>query len=310
VTYDKPMSEISSMSTKYWGLQTGTLIYASDGIITVIGYNTGTFEVLHTIITYTDDSTSSIVNDDGILTWEETKGGNSEWDENSTIKSVIIGTDTNNIDEHAFGCCYSLTSITIPNSVTSISDWTFYECSSLLSIEIPETVESIGRYAFNGCTSLSSVTIPNSVTSIADAFWNCTALSSIEIPNSVTMLGHETFGFCSSLTSVYFNKPISEISSMAYKYWRLNVGTLIYASDGIITVTGTNTGTSKGYPTVITYTDDSTSSIVNDDGVLTQEEIKGEGNQWNANTTIKSVEIGTDTSSLDSNVFLSCTSLS
>lgn len=201
VYYNKPMSEISAMANKYWGIKTGTQIYALDGIIIVTGTNTGTMEEyvpVHTIITYTDDTTSSIVNDDGILTWEETKGGGNQYNENTTIKSVTIGSDTESIDYSAFDTCTALTSIIIPNSVISIGSMAFVSCSSLTSITIPNSVTSIDNYAFYGCTLLTSVT---------------------------------------------FDKPMSEISSMANKYWGLEIGTKIYASDGVITITGSNTET-------------------------------------------------------------------
>ena len=46
------------------------------------------------------------------------------------------------IEEHAFSCCKSLTSLTIPNSVTTIGDRAINECTSLTSLTLP------GRFSF------------------------------------------------------------------------------------------------------------------------------------------------------------------
>jgi hypothetical protein len=244
VTYNKQISQISNMTDKYWGLKDGTKISASDGIIIVTGDNTETFEVPHTIITDTNNSTSSIVNEDGILTWQETKGEENQYSENTTIKSVVIGTDTSSIGDHAFQYCTSLSSVTIPTSVSSIGTSTFSNCSSLTSVTIPNGISSINNGTFDGCTSLASIEIPETVESIGMyAFWHCTSLTSIEIPNGVSSIDYWAFRDCPSLLSVTYNKPMSEISSMNNKYWGLQVETKISALDGVIIVAESNTET-------------------------------------------------------------------
>ena len=137
------------------------------------------------------------------------------------------------IDEIAFYCCDSLTSIYIPNSITKIGNFAFGNCPVLTSIVvesgnprydsrnncnaiietadntliagckntiIPNSVISIGERAFEGCDGLTSIVIPNSVTAIGNkAFYNCDGLTSINIPNSVTAIGKGVFENCDEL---------------------------------------------------------------------------------------------------------------
>ena len=226
-------------------------------------------------ITYTDNTMTSIINDDKKLTWQEIKGEDATQDDlNTTIKSVIVGTDTSSIGNYTFNNCVSVTSIDIADSVSSIGYLafngctlltsinlptnlkeikfnTFYNCASLPFIEIPNSVTSIGDDVFINCTTLTSIILPTNLKDIGhNILSNCTSLSSITIPNSVSCIGDNAFGGCTSLTSVYFDKPMSEITSMVNKYWGLTTGTIIYAANNeIITVPVSTT------PTVITYSD-------------------------------------------------------
>ena len=80
----------------------------------------------------------------------------------------------------AFGCCTSLTAITIPEGVTSISHDAFHECTSLTAITIPEGVTSIEGFTFYDCSSLTAIVLPKSVKDIySNAFANCPELTDV-----------------------------------------------------------------------------------------------------------------------------------
>ena len=112
----------------------------------------------------------------------------------SSLSTVNIGDNVQNIPSCAFSGCSGLTSIIIPNSVTSIGNYAFYGCSGLTSITIPNSVTSIGIYAFSGCSGLTSITIPNSVTSIGQyALAYCSSLESVTIGTGVLSIGSYIF---------------------------------------------------------------------------------------------------------------------
>ena len=113
---------------------------------------------------------------------------------------VVIPHGVSAIEESAFACCYTLTSVVIPDSVKAIGQAAFCYCTEMTSIKIPASVTAIGHSAFKGCHALTSICLPFGVTSVdAEAFYNCYRLRRIDIPNSVTSVGKNAFGGCISL---------------------------------------------------------------------------------------------------------------
>ena len=181
------------------------------------------------------------------------------YDKNQTTLVCVVGEQTQfevpegviSIGSHAFACCGSFTSITIPSSVTNIDSGAFYNTPGLKELiidqnngsysfldgalydknqttlmgvigsptqfEIPEGVTSINRAAFNGCSSLESITIPESVTSIGKhAFNSCSSLSSITIPQGITSIDDYVFYNCSSLESITIPDGVTAIGVSAF----------------------------------------------------------------------------------------------
>ena len=170
----------------------------------------------------------------------------------ASLKTVVI-TGGSNIDDYAFYCCRSLTSIVLPDSVTSIGEHAFMWCSSLTNVTIPDSVTSIGYSAFYDCSSLTSVTIPDSVTSMDHVFYVCSSLMNITvssnnqnyasidgvlfnkaitdlfsypcgktgaytIPNSVTNIDDHAFYDCSSLTSIVIPDSVTSIGRFSFSF--------------------------------------------------------------------------------------------
>jgi uncharacterized repeat protein (TIGR02543 family) len=135
----------------------------------------------------------------------------SPWSNNS------ISYLANEIPEHAFYNCISLTSIILPDGVTSIAFRAFAGCSNLVSITIPDGVISIIDSVFTGCSSLSSITLPAGVTYIGTGeFSGCSSLTSINIPNGVTSIRWEAFSGCSRFTSITLPAGITSIKQRAF----------------------------------------------------------------------------------------------
>ena len=135
----------------------------------------------------------------------------------NSLSSIDIPNSVTRIGESAFGDCKSLTNINIPNSVTTIGEGAFSYCRFLTNINIPNSVTTIGRRAFEGCISLTSINIPNGVTTIGEsAFGVCKSLTNINIPNSVTTIGRRAFEGCISLTSINIPNGVTTIGESAF----------------------------------------------------------------------------------------------
>ena len=67
----------------------------------------------------------------------------------TTIKSVSLGSNLKEIGNYAFYGCAGITEITIPASVTRIGNYAFFGCTGLTEITIPASVTHIGDYAFS-----------------------------------------------------------------------------------------------------------------------------------------------------------------
>lgn len=138
-----------------------------------------------------------------------------------TIPSSIVVNEqeyaVTSIGEHAFYCCYELTSVTIPNSVKNIQEHAFSICSSLSYVDFGNSVTNIGEYAFGNCESLTTASIPNSVTKVeARAFFRCSALDALSIGESVTSIDVGAFSYCTSLTTVSIPNSVTSIGNGAF----------------------------------------------------------------------------------------------
>ena len=75
----------------------------------------------------------------------------------STLTSVILPKQTEEIEEEAFSGCNRLKEIYFPNSTKRIGIAAFEECTGLEEIIIGTNLESIGEFAFVGCTGLKEI---------------------------------------------------------------------------------------------------------------------------------------------------------
>lgn len=129
--------------------------------------------------------------------------------DNTTMKQLVLGANVLKIDDHAFANCTALTQVKMSNSVNDIGDGAFFGCIALTSIIIPPNVNTIPSGAFSGCKSLKKVIIesaersasvdPENVAEInreiqSGAFTDCDHLSIMWIPEDITAVPESIIG--------------------------------------------------------------------------------------------------------------------
>ncbi|MBO4539542.1 MAG: leucine-rich repeat protein, partial [Clostridia bacterium] len=84
--------------------------------------------------------------------------------------------------------------------IGSIPDRVCHGCHTLTSVIIGEGYSSVGSYAFSNCSLLENVSVPNSLTSVGMyAFEYCTSLLSIVLPTGLTGVGKGAFSNCTAM---------------------------------------------------------------------------------------------------------------
>ena len=194
------------------------------------------------------------------------------------------------IGESAFSST-SIISIEIPESVTSIGNYAFKDATQLISINIPNKVTSIGYGTFWNASKLASIIIPSGVTNIGDyAFQNASSLKSIIIPTLVVSIGSNSFKGCSGLTSAIF-EGISNLAIL-----KVTISNLPQNFFG-----ATNVTISDEYPTTFTLTNGTKESIDIQGTLTVPSSIPI--------SSIKSVSIGADITSIGDQAFQNAASL-
>lgn len=135
----------------------------------------------------------------------------------SSISSVTIHGNVENIGISSFSSCDNLVTVTMELGVESIPFRAFWSCRNLMTVNIPNSVKSIDVVAFAECSNLKNIDLPNSLESIGESsFWYCKALPEIVIPKNVRIIEGWTFEHCSSLKSITLGENICQIKASAF----------------------------------------------------------------------------------------------
>lgn len=111
----------------------------------------------------------------------------------------------------------NITSIIFSDSVKIIEEYAFNGCRNIKNIVWGSGIEFIGVRAFASCDSLLEVRIPSSVTTIySSAFASCIDLENVYIPESVTTLYVKIFDNCKSLKGIWVDENNPNYSSDEY----------------------------------------------------------------------------------------------
>ncbi len=141
----------------------------------------------------------------------------STWEQQWTVKKVVIEEGVTSIAAHAFHDCSNLQTIVIPDSVTRIEHCAFYDCYNLRQVDIPDKVTVIEDYVFDGC-NLEKVKLPPNLKKIGyRAFTGC-ELKKISIPASMEIIEARAFDECLDLEKVTWEgkSRLREIKTEAF----------------------------------------------------------------------------------------------
>lgn len=118
---------------------------------------------------------------------------------------------SDDVGRSVFGYCTSLESVTLENEVENIGDYAFENCSSLKRFSAPKGVKHVGNSAFARCKMLESVEMPGICTLGNVVFSGCSSLTSISLPESLTSVGTAVFAGCSSLENVEYRWGVTAL---------------------------------------------------------------------------------------------------
>lgn len=167
------------------------LLFDSTGVITGINPEVGS--VSNLIIPATVEGVNLTKISDGAFENER------------SLRTVIVGSNITTIGANAFKNCTNLQSIDVSGAtkITNIGNYAFLNCNSLKTFNILEAVNILGVGAFKNCTKLQKVTLAD-VSYISkdipnELFSGCTSLAEINLPSEVTSIGEKTFLNCKNL---------------------------------------------------------------------------------------------------------------
>ena len=228
-----------------------------------------------------------------------------------SLRSFDFGSATA-INDNAFQKC-GFESITIPKTITSVGGSVFTGCESLTSVDFEGDVTSFGNGGtFSGCTALTSVDLTN-LTKIAGSMFNgCTALTSIVIPATIESIANQAFLSCSSLSSITLNEGLKTIGSRAFE------GSGLTAVEIPSTVTTLNEKCfyNNTKLTSVTFSESSQLTTIGSNafykvpaGIDVPSTVTSLGSGAFAGSGIQSITIPDGTTSINSNEYKECTSL-
>lgn len=171
----------------------------------------------------------SIIGSDGVqgeidLSFLETEAvhvivGQSAFENNTDITSVILPDNTIEIGKNAFSKCSSLEECNFPDGIEVIEAEAFRGVK-LLSIKIPSSCKMLGNGAFQTAKikSISFEEGEKELTIGNDAFRFCSNLATVNLPKRLVSIGSSAFSYCSSLTGISIPDNCSTIGGGAFQY--------------------------------------------------------------------------------------------
>lgn len=145
----------------------------------------------------------------------------SPFDNDKSIKSVVIEEGVTSICTRAFYGCENLINISLPSTIEQIDGQAFVNTAYYNSdSNWDNSVLYIGNHLIEAKDNLSgNYSVKNGTITIAYmAFDNCTKLTGIFLPDSVKCIGSQAFDRCTELSSIRMSENINKIDAWAFGY--------------------------------------------------------------------------------------------
>jgi hypothetical protein len=137
------------------------------------------------------------------------------------LKTVEMPDTVTVIGEYAFGDCAKLV-VDLPKNLEELRNHAFYNCKSITKLTIPKSLTKTttvrGVYNYFEGTSLKEVTIEEGATIIPGSlFRNCPLITEVTIPDSVTEIGVSAFDGCTGMKTL---RLTDSVKTIGYDPWK------------------------------------------------------------------------------------------
>jgi hypothetical protein len=174
----------------------------------------------------------------GSITYDVKEIKEFAFNNNTTIKSVVIPEGVKKIGSAAFKNCTALESVTFPTTLDSISGQAFYGCTSLTSVDLSHTLVTQLYEVFASCKNLETVFLPSNLVTIGPICFQNTGIKSITFPETLKFIDFHAF-YSTPLETLTIPPSVEEINRDAFN----NCQSLTFvefqtneAGDGLITL--------------------------------------------------------------------------
>ena len=135
------------------------------------------------------------------------------------IPEAYQGVAVTKIERQAFQENETVKEVILPEGILEIGDYAFWKCINLKKVNLPSTLTTMGIYAFN-TTALNNkvMTIPGSLKVIPErAYWGL-PFETLIMEEGVTSISEHSFGGFVILKNIVWPKSLTQVHGLAFWY--------------------------------------------------------------------------------------------
>ena len=140
--------------------------------------------------------------------------GENAFEQNRTLKKVILSEGIERLEARAFVDCSSLETVSLPESLQYIGSYCFENCDGIFEMTIPQNVTEVGSRVLDDCSNLEKLEIKANITTTNDMCWSCYSLEELYLPESLRKLSG--FRYCYALKELEIPEGVQVIESGAF----------------------------------------------------------------------------------------------